>query len=174
MWGETRQRGQAGPRRARPTVSHETISRPLLPSGPGGVEQRSVAQDLTSLCRSRNEETLATKKSSADKPTNASRLMTIVELRGLEPPTFRMRTERSPIELQPLRQTPDLSGLHRNPPLVLQPSRCKRDALTLSYSPAAHPKSRDEPRQDTRYSNRTELRLNIERNAERVNCSRLG
>jgi hypothetical protein len=102
VWGETEQRGQAGSRGARPAVSHETISRPLLPSGPGGVEQRSVAQDLTSLYRSRITKTLATKKSSAYKPTNASRLVTIVELRGLEPPTFRMRTERSPIELQPL------------------------------------------------------------------------
>jgi hypothetical protein len=40
-------------------------------------------------------------------PTGASRLVTIVELRGLEPPTFRMRTERSPIELQPLREPLD-------------------------------------------------------------------
>src|SRR3972149_1034588 len=29
-------------------VSHKTVCRPLLPSGPGGVEQRLVAQDLTS------------------------------------------------------------------------------------------------------------------------------
>ena len=29
-------------------VSHKTLFRPLLPSGPGGVEQRLVAQDLTS------------------------------------------------------------------------------------------------------------------------------
>ena len=30
-------------------VSHKTLCRPLLPSGPGGVEQRLVAQDLTSI-----------------------------------------------------------------------------------------------------------------------------
>ena|SRR3990172_1514286 len=29
-------------------VSHKTVCRPLLPSGPGGIEQRLVAQDLTS------------------------------------------------------------------------------------------------------------------------------
>jgi hypothetical protein len=109
VWGKTAQRGQAGPQKARPTVSHGTVSRPLLPSGPGGVEQRPVAQDLTSLCRLRsaNEKTLATKKPRFVTPTGASRLVTIVELRGLEPPTFRMRTERSPIELQPLREPLD-------------------------------------------------------------------
>jgi hypothetical protein len=50
------------------------------------------------------KKTLATKKPRFVTPTGASRLVTIVELRGLEPPTFRMRTERSPIELQPLRR----------------------------------------------------------------------
>jgi hypothetical protein len=32
-------------------VSHKTFCRPLLPSGPGGVEQRLVAQDLTSMLK---------------------------------------------------------------------------------------------------------------------------
>jgi hypothetical protein len=57
------------------------------------------------------KKTLATKKPSFVTPTGASRLVTIVELRGLEPPTFRMRTERSPIELQPLHELPDLFGV---------------------------------------------------------------
>jgi hypothetical protein len=47
------------------------------------------------------KKTLATQKPPAKTPTGAFLLITIVELRGLEPPTFRMRTERSPIELQP-------------------------------------------------------------------------
>jgi hypothetical protein len=35
-------------KRSSTPVSHKTLCRPLLPSGPGGVEQRLVAQDLTS------------------------------------------------------------------------------------------------------------------------------
>jgi hypothetical protein len=36
-------------KRSSDPVSHKTLCRPLLPSGPGGVGQRLVAQDLTSM-----------------------------------------------------------------------------------------------------------------------------
>ena len=39
-------------------VSHKTLCRPLLPSGPGGVEQRLVAQDLTSRLEEKTIEML--------------------------------------------------------------------------------------------------------------------
>jgi hypothetical protein len=38
-------------KRSSDPVSHKTLCRPLLPSGPGGVEQRLVAQDLTSMLK---------------------------------------------------------------------------------------------------------------------------
>jgi hypothetical protein len=38
-------------KRSSDPVSHKTFCRPLLPSGPGGVEQRLVAQDLTSMLK---------------------------------------------------------------------------------------------------------------------------
>ena len=39
-------------------VSHKTLCRPLLPSGPGGVEQRLVAQDLTSRLEEKTNDIL--------------------------------------------------------------------------------------------------------------------
>jgi len=45
-------------KRSSDPVSHKTLCRPLLPSGPGGVEQRLVAQDLTSDTVDTNNYTL--------------------------------------------------------------------------------------------------------------------
>jgi hypothetical protein len=100
--GDKKTKRSSAPHRVRLAVSHGTFCLPLLPSGPGGVQQRPVAQDLTSLCcpRTRRQETLPTRNPSAAKRSRPL-FMLKVELRGLEPPTFRMRTERSPIELQP-------------------------------------------------------------------------
>ncbi len=45
-------------KRSSTPVSHKTLCRPLLPSGPGGVEQRLVAQDLTSRLEENTNEML--------------------------------------------------------------------------------------------------------------------
>jgi hypothetical protein len=124
------------------------------------------------------KKTLATKKPRFVTPTGASRLVTIVELRGLEPPTFRMRTERSPIELQPPAKNPLTNREYRisTQPFSDQLGPLAFEALQVTQSgrelKQAHPTASEpctRPKPDVRHSDRSNLRLNIERNAERVN-----
>jgi hypothetical protein len=105
-------------KRSSDPASHETLCRPLLPSGPGGVEQRLVAQDLTSVLGNEfkqntpvihnfrfmrfgeqqcppGEPRPGDRKKSAF-PTMNLQLSRCVELRRIELPTSSLRTKRSP------------------------------------------------------------------------------
>ena len=76
-----KERGQA-------PLRHTLANRPLLPSGPGGVELLTVAQDLTSTLKWNFDARMTTLRWLDDAGA--------VELIGIEPTTSSLRTRRSP------------------------------------------------------------------------------